>query len=1310
MATLVLAAAGSAIGGAYGGAVLGVSAATIGQAAGAIAGGLIDQAILGGGQKAVVRGKSTGLRIQGAEEGAAVAKVWGRMRLAGQVIWSTRFHEHVASSGGGKGSGPSVKEYSYTISFAVALCEGEVDRIGRVWADGKPLNLDKVSWRLHRGTEDQGPDPLIEAVEGWAPAYKGLAYLVFEDLPVARYGNRMPQLSVEVMRTPQPPEGLGVPEEGLALTDIVRGVALSPGSGEFSLATQPVRVVEDEGKSRVLNTNAVTGKADLLESLDQLEEELPAADAVSLVVSWFGTDLRVGECRVAPGVEFVDKVTEPESWSVAGAARADAHLVSATEDRPNFGGTPSDGSVMDAIREMNDRGMRVMFYPFLLMDIPAGNGLTDPWGWNAEQSSFPWRGRITTSLAPGQPGSTDQTAAAAEEVDAFFGTAQVSDFAIIDGQVAYSGPAEWTLRRMVLHYAHLCKAAGGVHAFCIGSEFRSLTQIRSARTEYPAVDRFVQLARDVRSVLGAEVKLGYAADWSEYFGHQPQDGTGDRIFHLDSLWGDDAIDFVGIDWYAPLTDWRDGTDHLDAGIAGSIHDLDYLASRFAAGENYDWYYASDADRAAQIRTPIQDLAHGEHWIWRSKDLKNWWRRDHRNRIDGVRQSERTAWRPEMKPIWFTEIGCGAVDKGSNQPNVFVDPKSSESGLPHFSSGQRDDLIQRRVLQAAEKHFADPANNPVSSQYDAPMLDVSNTYVWTWDARPWPAYPNRTDVWSDGENHELGHWITGRVASGSLAAVVAEICAEAGVTAVDVSGLEGVVAGFAEAQVRAPREALQALMLGYGFDAVESGGALTFRMRGRHPSATIPRAEMVGVEDDRALELIRAPESEAPERVRIGFVRDGGDYLQGVEEALSEQENAVGVKGAELQLVMSRGQARAAAERWLREAQVARDKAKFSLSPAAMALEVGDVLRLPDAGGGDYRIDRIVDGVAREVEATRVDGSLYDLKTLPGEEEQPPLDAGGDPAGPPGYRFMDVPWGPAFGGNETELCFALWADPWPGKVSVYNSAQDDAYALRGSVSAQTTLGRLLDPLPKIRPHVVSRHAPVRVEMLSGALSSIDEIGFLAGGNLCALSTTDGQWELLQFRYAELQPDGTYLLSGFHRGMFGTEPLIADPAPAGSTLVLLEDEKFQVELGQSSIGLERHYRIGPSEDDQSDPSFAHAVFTWKGTPYRPYAPAHVQAEEAANGDLSVSWFRRNRHDPDHWPDGGGIEDDFLVERYRVRVLDSGGAVVREVQVGAPAWIYDAAARAADGLSGAVTIAVAQISQVFGPGFEGKVTYSG
>src|SRR5690606_5070241 len=134
-----------------------------------------------------------------------------------------------------------------------------------------------------------------------------------------------------------------------------------------------------------------------------------------------------------------------------------------------------------------------------------------------------------------------------------------------------------------------------------------------------------------------------------------------------------------------------------------------------------------------------------------------------------------------KPIRFMELGCPAADKGANQPNVFYDPKSSESALPYYSSGARDDLIQRRFIEALLSYWTPGGgNNPASASYGGAMIDTSNSFVWTWDARPYPEFPSRGELWSDGPNWRLGHWLTGRLGLALLADVVAEICARAGV--------------------------------------------------------------------------------------------------------------------------------------------------------------------------------------------------------------------------------------------------------------------------------------------------------------------------------------------------------------------------------------------------------------------------------------------------------------------------------------------------------------------------------------------------
>jgi hypothetical protein len=404
MATLVLGAAGAAIGGSIGGAVLGVSAATIGGFVGSTIGSVVDSWIVSSlaPTQRVEGPRLDSLRITSATEGAVIPRVHGRMRMGGNVIWATDFRERrrTRTQGGGKGGGGGkvrTTEYLYYASFAVALCEGPITGIGRIWADGKPMDLAGVTWRWHPGDEEQEPDPFIAAKMGAeaTPAYRGTAYVVFEELPLGRFGNRLPQLSFEVFRP------LADPDTAEGLT---QAVTLIPASGEFAYATRGIRR-RSGGRTTAENLNARADVADLVEALDRLQAMAPKVESVSLVVAWFGDDLRAGACRIRPGVEVATKTTSPAEWSVNGVERGDAHVVSTDAlGRPVYGGTPADFAVVEAIRELKARGLRVTFYPFLLMDVPPANTLPNPYSdhaGEAGQPAFPWRGRITCSPAPG---------------------------------------------------------------------------------------------------------------------------------------------------------------------------------------------------------------------------------------------------------------------------------------------------------------------------------------------------------------------------------------------------------------------------------------------------------------------------------------------------------------------------------------------------------------------------------------------------------------------------------------------------------------------------------------------------------------------------------------------------------------------------------------------------------------------------------------------------------------------------------------------------------------------------------------------
>lgn len=207
MATLVLSTVGTVLGGPVGGAI------------GSLLGQSIDQQLFGPEPR---KGPRLGdLAVQSSAYGTAIPRLFGTIRVAGSIVWSTDLQED-SQTQGAKGQPDSIT-YSYSVSFAVALSCRSVSRIRRIWADGKLLRGAagdfKVStgFRFCPGTEDQQVDPLIGSIEGMGstPAYRGLALAVFENLQLAEYGNRIPFLTFEVEADASPP----------ALHDVLAGAS-----------------------------------------------------------------------------------------------------------------------------------------------------------------------------------------------------------------------------------------------------------------------------------------------------------------------------------------------------------------------------------------------------------------------------------------------------------------------------------------------------------------------------------------------------------------------------------------------------------------------------------------------------------------------------------------------------------------------------------------------------------------------------------------------------------------------------------------------------------------------------------------------------------------------------------------------------------------------------------------------------------------------------------------------------------------------------------------------------------------------------
>jgi hypothetical protein len=167
------------------------------------------------------------LQVAVSEYGNPIPIIYGAVRLGGNYFWATDIVEKVkttkesAGGKGGGGGGTVTREYFYSGNFGVMFCE-TADRVLQIFADNKlivdftnetgpvfsgkytsqngPAGFSTGAIRIHMGDEDQAPDPLIETFEGVGnvSASRGVVSIIFEDFPLADFGNRIPQITAVI--------------------------------------------------------------------------------------------------------------------------------------------------------------------------------------------------------------------------------------------------------------------------------------------------------------------------------------------------------------------------------------------------------------------------------------------------------------------------------------------------------------------------------------------------------------------------------------------------------------------------------------------------------------------------------------------------------------------------------------------------------------------------------------------------------------------------------------------------------------------------------------------------------------------------------------------------------------------------------------------------------------------------------------------------------------------------------------------------------------------------------------------------------
>ena len=535
----------------------------------------------------------------------------------------------------------------------------------------------------------------------------------------------------------------------------------------------------------------------------------------------------------------------------------------------------------------------------------------------------------------------------------------------------------------------------------------------------------------------------------------------------------------------------------------------------------------------------------------------------------------------------------------------------------------------------------------------------------------------------------------------LATVVTDIAARAGEDRVDATGLAGSVDGFVVTRPMPARAALEALAVAAPHVVAESDGVLRFLPMdggaafaagepdlGARPSDADPRPEV---------DWTRGQELEQPREVQLRYWDVGRDYQPGLQRARRLRTLSERTDLREVPVVLTAEAAKRASEVALDLAWLGRDRYAVGLPAPFLTLDPGDRLSLAWQGRT----------VALLVERVETDGAVVTATAQPFEAaalgSTAAADGGDFPAqtvAEPGVTTLHVLDIPALSDADA-LSPTLYgaiagaADGWRGAQVFVSSDEGQSYGLVASGQAPAVMGTAIDVLGAGPSQVWDEDNQVRVQLLRAdmTLESRPGLAVLNGANLAVLGG-----ELVQFRDAVLQPDGSYTLSGLLRGRRGSEHLTGTHV-AGERFVLLGGGLLSLSPTVADIG--RPVLVKAVSINTALADAAAVPVTYTGANLKPLSPVHVAATRDGAGTLEIAWVRRTRYGGG-WLDGADVPLGEESERYEVDIL-SGGIVVRTLATTVPAASYGAAEQVADfgAVQPAVDARVYQLSALVGRG---------
>jgi len=508
-------------------------------------------------------------------------------------------------------------------------------------------------------------------------------------------------------------------------------------------------------------------------------------------------------------------------------------------------------------------------------------------------------------------------------------------------------------------------------------------------------------------------------------------------------------------------------------------------------------------------------------------------------------------------------------------------------------------------------------------------------------------------------------------------------------------------------VRASIENLQAA---YPFDVRQHGYLIQCVPRGGSSVATIPHEDLGAASGESASETLRQSremDSQLPASTHLKFWDASREYASGEEYADRPGTQAVNRVDRELPIVLTATEAAQAADVLQQLPWLERTVFDLEIPPIYAALEPADVVTVTTPESTyTLRLTEINDAstLVRKCKARPANAAIYKSQAVGGDGGTPPDTIG--LAGPSLFIPLDIPLvdevsqtSPGFVGVMTG-----YSEGWPGAIAVRSTDGGQTFEDIQGFTGKATIGLAQNSLSAHAGYLISS-ATLTLSVISGEFYSITEDQLLTGFNYAAYGV-DGRWEIVRFRDATLNADGTYTLSGFVRGDKGTE-WATGLHQVGDYFILLDDpDNAFIGMSIQSIGLDRIYRgvtSGASIDDAED-----VTFSYDGVNLEPLGVVNVTGARDGSQNFTGSFYRRSRLSSTWWTNGVQAPVGETSEAYAIDVMN-GSTVVRTISSSTTSFSYTAAQQTTDfgSAQASITFRIYQLSEVVGRGYVREVT---